>query len=45
MPTVCIIYEFINAHLQQRDQVASELRTVDFWLIVCEDPRVLTVPT
>ena len=29
--------EFINAHLQQRDEVASELRTVDFWLmlIVC----------
>ena len=23
--------EFINAHLQQRDQVASVLRTVDFW--------------
>ena len=23
--------DFINAHLQQRDQVASVLRTVDFW--------------
>ena len=27
--------EFINAHLQQCDQVTSVLRTVDFWLIVC----------
>ena len=36
---------FINAHLQQRDQVASELRTVDSWLIVCGDSRVLTVAT
>ena len=37
--------EFINAHLQQRDQVARELRTVDFWLIVCGDTRVLSVAT
>ena len=37
--------EFINAHLQQRDQVASKIRTVDFWLIVCGDTHVLTVAT
>ena len=35
--------KFINAHLQQRDQVATKLRTVDFWLIVCGDTCVLTV--
>ena len=23
--------EFSNAHLQQQDQVASKIRTVDFW--------------
>ena len=34
--------DFINAHLLQLDQV---LRTVDFWLIVCGDTRVLTVAT
>ena len=27
--------EFINAHLQQCDQVTTVLRTVGFWLIVC----------
>ena len=37
--------DFINAHLQQRDQVASVLRTVDFWLIVCGNTCVLTVAT
>ena len=37
--------EFINAHIQQQDQVVSKLRTVDFWLIVCGDTRVLTVAT
>ena len=37
--------EFINVHLQQWDQVASELRTADFWLIVCGDSCVLTVAT
>ena len=34
--------EFINAHLPQRDQVASVLRTVDFSLIVCGNTRILT---
>ena len=37
--------EFTNAHLQQRDQVASKLRTVDFWLLVRGNTRVLTVAT
>ena len=37
--------DFINVHLQQRDQVTSILRTVDFWLVVCRDTRVLTVTT
>ena len=32
----------INAHLQQQDHVASQLCTVDFWLI---DIWVLTVAT
>ena len=37
--------DFINAHLQQQDQVISIFCTVDFWLIVCGDIRVLTVAT
>ena len=37
--------EFINAHLQQRDQVTSVLHTVGFWLMVCGGIRVLTVAT
>ena len=37
--------DFINAHLQQRDQVTSVLRTVDFWLVVGGDTRVLHVAT
>ena len=38
-----LIYQFINAHLQQRDQVVSLLHTVDFWLIVCWNSRVLAI--
>ena len=37
--------DFINTRLQQRDQVASLLRTVNFWLIVCGYTRLLTVAT
>ena len=43
--TFRVTLEFINVHLQQQGQVASKLRIVDFWLIVCGDSRVLTVAT
>ena len=37
--------QFKIAHLQQLDQVASVLHTVDFWLIVCGNTHVLTMAT
>lgn len=47
----CVIHVFtiaiktFQAVLQQYNQVASELHTIDFWSIVCWDSRVLTMAT
>ena len=47
----CVIHVFtiaiktFQAVLQQCNQVASELHTIDFWSIVCWDSRVLTMAT
>ena len=40
-----IAIKTFQAVLEQWNQVASELHTIDFWSIVCWDSRVLTMAT